>query len=148
LAELWRRQLGVDVETLPGAGAAGGLGAGLVVFLGAALRPGAAMILEAVGLARRVAGCALCLTGEGRLDGQSAAGKTVLGVAQAAKACGVATVALVGAIGAGAEALRDQGLADWELIGPGLSAEESQRRAAELLEEASARVVQRWVHGG
>jgi glycerate kinase len=148
LAELWRRQVGVEVEALPGAGAAGGLGAGLVVFLGATLRPGVAMILETVGFAGRVPGCALCLTGEGRLDGQTASGKTVLGVAQAAKACGVPTVALVGCLGEGAEHVREQGLADWELIGPGLSVEESKRRAAELVEDTAARVVERWVHGG
>jgi glycerate kinase len=148
LADLWRRQLGRDVEQMPGAGAAGGLGGGLVVYLNAALRPGAEMILETVGFAQRVAGAALCLTGEGKLDGQTASGKTVMGVAQAAKAQGVATVALVGAVGEGAERTRGQGLAGWELIGPGLSVEESKRRAAELVEQAAARVVQRWVHGG
>jgi glycerate kinase len=148
LAALWREQLGIDVENLPGAGAAGGLGAGLVVFLGAVLRRGVEVVLEAVDFAARVRGSDLCLTGEGRLDGQTASGKTVSGVAQAAKAQGVPTIALVGALGAGAERTLEHGLAGYELIGPGLPIEESKRRAAELLEAAAARVVLRCANGG
>src|SRR5439155_23253242 len=71
-AQIIRRDLGVDVEQLPGAGAAGGLGAGLVAFIGARLRPGAEMVMEALRLDDRLAGTQLVITGEGRLDSQTA----------------------------------------------------------------------------
>jgi glycerate kinase len=90
---------GRDVRDLPGAGAAGGLPAGLVAALGAAIRPGLAEVAHHVNLRGRLAGCDLCLTGEGRLDEQTAAGKVVAGVAQIAAEAGVPTIALVGALG-------------------------------------------------
>src|SRR5207302_10724413 len=71
-AEVIRHDLGVDVEQLPGAGAAGGLGAGLVAFSGAKLRPGAEMVMEALHLDERLKGADLVITGEGRLDSQTA----------------------------------------------------------------------------
>ncbi len=96
LAEVIRGDLGVDVEHLPGAGAAGGLGAGLVAFASAKLESGIAIVAEAVGLAGRVAGADLVITGEGRLDGQTAAGKLPVGVAELASAVGVPTVCIPG----------------------------------------------------
>lgn len=141
LAELWREQLGVDVETMPGAGAAGGLGGGLVAFLSARLRPGAGIVLAAVRLRERAKGCDLCLTGEGRLDGQSLSGKACLAVARVADEAGVPTIALVGSASADAGRALSAGLAGYRVIGSGLSVEESMRRAAELIEEAAYRVV-------
>jgi glycerate 2-kinase len=144
LAAVIREQLAMDVETMPGAGAAGGLGAGLVAFLGGVLWPGIDLVLEATGFDRRVRGCDLCLSGEGRLDGQTAAGKAVIGVARAALRQGVKTVALVGALGDGAEAVLEAGLHAYQVIGRGLGPVESQRRAAELLEAASANLIAAW----
>src|ERR1700731_3394748 len=72
LAEIIRRDLGVDVEPLPGAGAAGGLGAGLVAFAGARLQPGAEIVMKALHLDERLTGAQLVVTGEGRLDSQTA----------------------------------------------------------------------------
>jgi glycerate 2-kinase len=141
LAELFREQLGIDVERRPGAGAAGGLGAGLMVFCRARIRPGLDIVLEAVGFDKRVRGCDLCLTGEGRLDGQSLSGKAVIGVAKAAAKHGVRTVALVGSLGEGHEKSLDAGLHDYIEIGRGLPVEESMARAAELLEDATVRVM-------
>jgi len=138
LAELFRDQLGIDVEHRPGAGAAGGLGAGLMAFCNAQMRPGLEIVLERVGFDKRVRGCDLCLTGEGRLDGQSLSGKAVIGVAQAAAKHNVPTVALVGSLGPGHEKSLDAGLKDYVEIGRGLSTEESITRAAALLEEATA----------
>lgn len=139
-AELLRQRLGRDVETLPGAGAAGGMGAGSVAFLNASLQRGVALVLEAVGFAQRVRGCDWCFTGEGRLDGQSLAGKACLGVARAAREQGVPTFALVGNIGPGGEKAMEQGLAGARAIGEGLPVAESMRRAAELLEIAAYEV--------
>ncbi len=98
LAHLIRTQLEIDVEHLPGAGAAGGLGAGLVAFAGAKLERGVEIISEAVNLAERMRQADLCITGEGKLDSQSAHGKTAFGVAEAAQAAGVPVICVAGAI--------------------------------------------------
>jgi glycerate kinase len=96
LADIIRRRLGIDVERLPGAGAAGGLGAGLVAFTGAKLRRGIEIVADAVGLAGRIRGADLVITGEGKFDAQSAAGKTAVGVARVAAAEGVPVVCIPG----------------------------------------------------
>jgi glycerate kinase len=85
LAAVIHRDLGVDVRELPGAGAAGGLGAGLVAFLGARIRPGVEVVMEAVGFAARLEAADLVLTGEGRVDGSSLSGKVVGAVLAAAR---------------------------------------------------------------
>jgi glycerate kinase len=96
LAGLIRDQLGMDVETLPGAGAAGGLGAGLVAFAGAKLTNGGKLIAEAVGLPQRLREADLCITGEGRIDGQSRFGKAPVRVANLAGQAGVSTACIAG----------------------------------------------------
>ena len=104
LADVIRRDLGVDVETLPGAGAAGGLGAGLVAFTGATLRPGAEMVTEAVKLDDRINGADLVITGEGRLDSQTARfGKGPAAVARHARKAGIPIIAIGGSVGDEAE---------------------------------------------
>jgi glycerate kinase len=98
-AEIIRRDLGVDVEHVPGAGAAGGLGAGLVAFTGARLRPGAEMVMEALRLDERLAGAQLVITGEGRLDSQTARfGKGPAAVARHARHAGIPVVAIGGSV--------------------------------------------------
>jgi glycerate 2-kinase len=90
------RDLGIDVRGVRGAGAAGGLGAGLVAFLGAALRPGAVVVMDAVGFDARLARADLVVTGEGRFDEQSFHGKAVGAVLERAAAGRVAPVVLCG----------------------------------------------------
>ena len=98
-ADIIRRDLGVDVEHLPGAGAAGGLGAGLVAFLGARLGPGAEMVMDALHLDERLTGSQLVITGEGRLDSQTARfGKGPAAVARHAKTAGIPVVAIGGSV--------------------------------------------------
>jgi len=98
-AEIIRRDLGVDVEQLPGAGAAGGLGAGLVAFAGARLQPGAEMVMEVLHLDERLMGAQLVITGEGRLDSQTARfGKGPAAVARHAKNAGIPVVAIGGSV--------------------------------------------------
>ncbi len=104
-AEIIERDLGVSVVEVPGAGAAGGLGAGLIAYLGATIRPGIDVIAEAVRLAERIRGADLVLTGEGRLDRQTAFGKTVAGVARIARAEGVPVIVVPGALGDGWESI-------------------------------------------
>jgi glycerate kinase len=137
LARLVRRELGADMATLGYGGAAGGLGAGLAVFARARLESGIERVLETCRFDERLQGADLCLTGEGRIDGQTLTGKACLGVARAAAARGVPTVALVGAAGPDADAVLSAGLDEWRLIGPGLTTRESMRRASSLLAAAA-----------
>jgi glycerate kinase len=126
----------------PGAGAAGGLGFGMLAFFGAALRPGVDIVLGAVDLRRRLAGADLCITGEGRLDAQSLAGKAPIGVARLCKELGVPCVALVGSTGEGAEAALDQGIRRIVRIADdSMPPDESIRQAPRLLARAAANVV-------
>ncbi len=97
-AEIALRDLGADVLDLPGAGAAGGLGAGLVAFCHGRLTPGVEMVLQATGLRSRLLGADLCITGEGRLDAQTPYGKTPSGVAAACREHGVPCIAIGGSV--------------------------------------------------
>ncbi len=96
LAAVIFRDLGLDVRDLAGGGAAGGLGAGTVAFLGAHLRPGVELVMDAVSLRGRVAAADLVVTGEGSLDQQSLHGKVPDGVIWAARAAGVRAIVLCG----------------------------------------------------
>ena len=111
LAAVIERDFGVRVADLPGAGAAGGLGAGLVGLLGARRRPGADLVAQAIGLESRLAGCALVITGEGRLDGQTAFGKAPAGVAKVARRLGIPVIAICGSLGPDAGRVRALGMA-------------------------------------
>ena len=95
LAERYRSDFGVDVRALPMAGAAGGLAGGLAA-LGARLRPGAPLVAETVGLPAALAEASLVLTGEGRYDAMSRAGKVVGHVLDAARAAGVPAAIVAG----------------------------------------------------
>ena len=97
-AQIIRRDLGVKVADVPGAGAAGGLGAGLIAFCQATLRPGFEIVSEFVGLERRIAGAQLVITGEGRIDGQTARGKVAAGVGRLARRLGVPVIACAGSV--------------------------------------------------
>ena len=89
--------------------AAGGLGAGLVAFCGATLERGVDIVIDAVGLPERMAGAHLVITGEGRLDGQTACGKTPAGVSEVAGREGVPVIALGGMVAADADTLHQHG---------------------------------------
>lgn len=141
LAQRVREQLKQDFEAVAGAGAAGGLGFGLLAFARASLKPGIDLVLDAVRFRERVAVCDLCVTGEGKLDAQSLSGKACIGVARAAAEHGVPTIALVGVSEVTLEQAQQAGLASYHVIGSGLSREESMRRASELIEVAAEHVV-------
>ena len=147
-AAIVERDLGVSIREIPGSGAAGGLGGGLVAFAGGRLEPGINLVIEAVDLKGRLQGADLCLTGEGALDDQSAFGKTAVGVGRLARSLGCPTLALAGSIGPGAEATLDEGLDAYFSICPGpISLDEAMARAAELLEEATAQAVRAFLAG-
>ena len=109
--EVLRRDTGADVADLPGAGAAGGAAAGLVALLGAELVPGAPMVLEAAGLPAALDGAGLVITGEGRIDEQTMAGKAPAAVARAAGEAGVPAVGVCGVLDLLPGMVRRMGLA-------------------------------------
>ena len=84
-ADVIKKELRVDVKNAPGAGAAGGMGAALMAFLGAELRSGVEIVTEALHLEEHIHDCSLVVTGEGRMDSQSIRGKVPVGVAAVAK---------------------------------------------------------------
>ena len=98
LDETIRRELGRQVADIPGAGAAGAFGAGMVAFFQAQLRPGIEAVLDLVGFDDMLEGCDMVFTGEGRLDSQSLRGKVLSGVGKRARAHGVPVVAIVGGV--------------------------------------------------
>lgn len=110
LARCIETDLGITVSELPGAGAAGGFGAGAAAFFGAQLRPGIEVVLDLVRFEEQLDGCDLVLTGEGRMDGQSLGGKVPIGVSRRAKKKQVPVVAIVGITGPGIEPIYDEGI--------------------------------------
>jgi glycerate kinase len=112
LAAVIERDLGKRVADVPGAGAAGGLGAGLLAFLNASLVPGAPLVVEAAGLDAHLEGAGLVITGEGQVDEQTAYGKAPGEVARRAHAAGVPVVLLAGSKGKGWETLLELGVGE------------------------------------
>ncbi|MGS2744805.1 glycerate kinase [Halomonas sp. LS-001] len=109
-AEITAQTLGSDKRDLPGAGAAGGMGFAAHVFLKATLRPGIELIMDQAGMSAHLAWADLVITGEGRLDGQSMAGKTPIGVARAAHHAGKPVIVLTGSLGDGWQAAYQHGV--------------------------------------
>lgn len=96
--EVVKKELGKDISTIPGAGAAGGLGAGLIAFLDGDLRRGVDVVIETVQLELAMENASLVITGEGKIDNQTAYGKTPLGVAKVAKKFGVPVIGIAGMV--------------------------------------------------
>ena len=110
LADVIRRDLGKDILTLPGGGAAGGMGAGAAAFWNGTLRMGIETVLDTVKFDDLLRGARLVITGEGRLDSQSLRGKVISGVAVRAARAGVPVAAIVGAVGEGADGIYHSGI--------------------------------------
>lgn len=148
LAAVIARDLGRSVADLPGAGAAGGLGAGLVAFAGGTLQRGVDLIARTVGLADRLKDAHLCLTAEGSIDEQTAHGKTIAGVARSASDHGCPVIALAGGIQPGAEVLLDQGVsAYFSLCDRPMSLDDALSHAFPLLERAAEQAVRAFLAG-
>jgi glycerate 2-kinase len=140
-AGIVRRDLGIDVEQVPGGGAAGGLGAGLVAFTGAHLRPGAEMVMEALQLDGRLKGAHLVITGEGRLDSQTARfGKGPAAVARHARAAGIPVIGIGGSLADEGELRRLFDGLEATVVEP-MSLEEALAQARPLLVRAAARAI-------
>jgi glycerate kinase len=132
---------GRQVATLPGAGAAGGLGAGLMFFTQARLKPGVEIVLDAVGFAGLVEGASFVLTGEGRTDFQTAFGKAPVGVAKLAKQYAVPVFCLSGGLGEGADDVLAHGIdAVMSTCDRPMSLEECITAGDALIESAAVRL--------
>ncbi|MDT8419324.1 MAG: glycerate kinase [Desulfuromonadales bacterium] len=140
-AEIVRRDLGINIEGQPGAGAAGGMGAALMGFLSAKLRSGVKIVIAHVGLEEQVRDADLVITGEGRIDGQSVFGKAPVGIAEVAQRFGVPVVALAGSLGPGAEAVKARGITALFSVVPGpCSLEQALMNAGDNIRQTAAHV--------
>lgn len=141
-ARVIKQDLGVDIAEMPGAGAAGGLGAGLAAFLNAKLCSGIDMVLDAARFDEVIADSDLIITGEGKIDEQTAYGKTIGGILKRAHRHNIPVVAVAGFVSGEIQALYDAGLVAAFSIVPGpVSLKYAMENAAELLEKVCANVV-------
>lgn len=145
-AKCCAEKLGTDASTLPGAGAAGGLGFAALAWMGAKFRPGVEVVAEIGGLAAAVQGASLVITGEGRMDAQTLLGKTPMGVATIARHAGVPVVAIAGSLGKDYQALYAAGIhAAFSLVAGPCTLEEACKNAPALLEERGQDIMRLWL---
>jgi len=145
-AVLINDKLGVDVLNVPGAGAAGGLGAALMAFLNAKLMPGIEMLLDAAGFDEALENTELVITGEGRLDSQSMAGKVPVGVGRRAKKANVPCIAVCGCIGDGADSVLGEGITEYFASGSaGRSMEEIIKSCHADLKAAAESALEKYI---
>lgn len=141
-ATIIRRDLGIDVVDVPGSGAAGGLGAGLLAFLNAELISGFDVVKEVVNLEQHIANCDLVISGEGQIDSQSFYGKTPMGVAQVAKKYDKPVILIAGSIGEGIEKLYDENVdAVFSIVNKPMSLKEAIENAGGLLEKLAENIM-------
>lgn len=140
-ASVIREKLGQDVDKIAGAGAAGGLGAALCVFLHAELKSGIETVLDLIDFDHLLEGTDLVVTGEGRIDWQSAFGKVPSGIGMRCKNKGVPAVAIVGGMGNGAEKIYEFGVESIvPTINGAMDISEALERAEELYADAADRL--------
>ena len=141
-AEIIKSQLGISIIDVPGAGAAGGLGGGLMAFLKAKLRRGIDIVIDATGLEESIKGAALVITGEGSIDYQTQFGKTPYGVAMVAKKYGIPVIAIAGSIGKDAYALYEKGFNSiFSIVDKPMTLEEAIENSEVLLENTAERIM-------
>ena len=136
--DLIKKEFGINLDEIKGAGAAGGLGGALAVFLNANMKSGIETVLDIIDFDARLKGVSMVITGEGRLDGQSCFGKVVQGVGMRCKKQGIPAIALVGSTGEGAEQILEYGITSIVKTAPeGMPLAEALARAEELYFEAA-----------
>ncbi|MDX5410846.1 MAG: glycerate kinase [Thauera sp.] len=134
-ARIIERDLGVAVDQVPGAGAAGGMGAAMLAFFGATLKPGIEIVTAAVELDAHVRDADLVITGEGRIDFQTVHGKTPIGVARVAKRHGKPVIGIAGSLGAKVGVVHEHGIdAVFSVLNTPCTLEEALRDAAANVE--------------
>ena len=129
------------VREIPGSGAAGGLGAGLILFLGAKLQSGIDIVMDAAGFSDRIKGADVILTGEGKIDNQTAFGKTIAGIASRARTQKIPVIAFAGMV-EHADNIYDCGITACHSICPeNMPVEKAMKDAAMLLQIAVMKVM-------
>lgn len=145
-ADIIYRDLGKSIADIPGAGAAGGLGAGAVAFLNGRLAEGVTIIAELSELDRKIRGADLVFTGEGKCDSQTLNGKTPFGVAAVAGRNHVPVYIIAGTVGSGVEPLYDNGVHKiYGIKTAEMTMEYSQANAGKLITEAAARAYEEFL---
>ena len=138
--KILQRDLGKSVNTVPGAGAAGGLGAGLMAFLNASLKSGIEIVTEATQLSKQFAGADLVITGEGQINFQTVFGKTPVGVAKVAKTHNIPVIAIAGSIADRSDGVYDAGIdAMIDIVPEPMPLETAIEKATTLIETAAER---------
>jgi glycerate 2-kinase len=144
-ARVVSEEMGVDLSDIPGAGAAGGLGAGLAAFTGAKIRPGSDIVAGLTGLEEKIKGADLVITGEGSMDGQTFYGKSPCGVAKIAFKHGVPAISINGSILTGRKDIKkEQSLlfcGNFSIVKKPMQLEEAIRNAPGLLEDVTAEII-------
>ena len=139
------KSFGTDPDDIPGAGAAGGMGAALKIFLNAELKSGIDTLLDLCGFDNLIKDADMIITGEGRLDGQSSGGKAVRGVAIRAQKAGVPCIALCGCLGDGYETISRYGITCIEtLTSDNIDIEYAIEHAEELYYQKAVNILQRY----
>lgn len=134
---------GKDVKNIPGAGAAGGLGASLLAFLNAKLKTGIEVVLNETNFHKKVMNANLVITGEGKIDGQTTYGKTPIGVAKASKQAGVNVIAFCGSLGNEYEKIYEHGInAVFSIVKGPEKLEDSLLKGPQYLESLAANVAE------
>ena len=148
LAERIKADLGKDIAAMPGAGAAGGLGAGLASFANATLRPGVEVVLDMVGIDNELKDADLAVTAEGRIDFQTAFGKGPAGVGSRAKKHGVPCLALAGGVAGDISNLHEIGIdACFSLCSGPMTLEEAMKNGSTLLTAAAEQAFRAFLAG-
>ena len=146
LATVLKSASGIDIRRTPGSGAAGGLGGGLVGFLGGLLRPGIEIVLDLTAFNDHLQGTDLVLTGEGKLDSQTRFGKALSGVLKRAGYSGIPVIAVVGSI-EGGEFVGEEGFAALStLVSGDVTLEDALSHASSLLRQRTASLMRRYLH--
>lgn len=149
LAEAIKNDLGKDIAMIPGSGAAGGLGGGLMAFLDAKIEPGIELVMKLTGFKDKVKDADLIITGEGSTDAQTLFGKVPFGIAQAAKKHAKPVVCISGSLRNGYEKLYDAGIdAIFSIINCPMNLDEAIEKGEELLEKATENAVKIYFAGG
>lgn len=144
-AAIIERDLGKTIHDVPGAGAAGGLGGGLLAFLPSELKRGVEIVIEATGLSQIVADADLVITGEGRIDGQTIFGKTPVGVAKTAKKYGVPVIAIAGNVAKDSHVVYEHGIDAIFSIVPGVTTlEDAFAHAGDYVESTASNIAAVW----
>jgi len=147
-AHVIKRSIGADVAERPGAGAGGGIGAGLMAFTNATLKRGVELVVAATRLEEKMQGANLAITGEGRVDFQTAFGKTPSGVAAAAHKCGVPVVAIGGGLADDAAGVFAHGIDGLESATPNaMPLDEAIKKSRQYLQDAAERAARLIVIG-